>query len=31
VIALMGALEIPHAILAGYDWGGRAVCVAAAL
>jgi pimeloyl-ACP methyl ester carboxylesterase len=31
VIALMDALGIPRAILAGYDWGGRAACVAAAL
>lgn len=31
VIALIDALEIPRAIFAGYDWGGRAACVAAAL
>jgi pimeloyl-ACP methyl ester carboxylesterase len=31
VVALMDALSIPCAILAGYDWGGRAACVAAAL
>jgi pimeloyl-ACP methyl ester carboxylesterase len=31
VIALMDALAIPRAILAGYDWGGRAACVAAAM
>lgn len=31
VIALMDALNIPGAILAGYDWGGRAACVVAAL
>ena len=31
VIDLMDALEMPSAILAGYDWGGRAACVAAAL
>lgn len=31
VIALMDALNIPRAVLAGYDWGGRAACVAAAL
>lgn len=31
VIALMDALHIPEAVLAGYDWGGRAACVAAAL
>jgi pimeloyl-ACP methyl ester carboxylesterase len=27
----MDALAIPKAILVGYDWGGRAACVAAAL
>ncbi len=27
----MDALAIPSAVLAGYDWGGRAACVAAAL
>jgi pimeloyl-ACP methyl ester carboxylesterase len=31
VIELMDALALPSAILAGYDWGGRAACVAAAL
>lgn len=31
VIALMDALKIPRAVLAGYDWGGRAACVVAAL
>ncbi len=31
VIALMDALDIRRAVLAGYDWGGRAACVAAAL
>jgi pimeloyl-ACP methyl ester carboxylesterase len=31
VVDLMDALGIPRAILAGYDWGGRAACVAAAL
>jgi pimeloyl-ACP methyl ester carboxylesterase len=31
VIALLDALAIPRAIVAGYDWGGRAACVAAAL
>jgi pimeloyl-ACP methyl ester carboxylesterase len=30
VIELMDALELPDAVLAGYDWGGRAACVAAA-
>ncbi|TDV50154.1 pimeloyl-ACP methyl ester carboxylesterase [Pseudomonas graminis] len=31
LLALLDALNIPHAILAGYDWGGRAACVVAAL
>jgi pimeloyl-ACP methyl ester carboxylesterase len=31
VIEFMDALGIDRAILAGYDWGGRAACVAAAL
>jgi len=31
VIALMDALKIPKAVLAGYGWGGRAACVVAAL
>ena len=31
VIALLDALEIRQAVLAGYDWGGRAACVVAAL
>src|SRR5690606_41230547 len=31
VIELLDALAVPRAILAGYDWGGRAACVAAAL
>jgi pimeloyl-ACP methyl ester carboxylesterase len=31
LIALMDALKIPRAVFAGYDWGGRAACVAAAL
>jgi pimeloyl-ACP methyl ester carboxylesterase len=31
VIALLDALRIPRAIFAGFDWGGRAACVAAAL
>jgi pimeloyl-ACP methyl ester carboxylesterase len=30
-IALMDALQLNRAVLAGYDWGGRAACVAAAL
>ncbi len=31
VRALLDALKIPRAILAGFDWGGRGACVAAAL
>ena len=31
VLALLDALSISRAILAGFDWGGRAACVAAAL
>lgn len=31
VIALLDALQIKRAVLAGYDWGGRAACVVAAL
>jgi pimeloyl-ACP methyl ester carboxylesterase len=31
LLALMDALHIHHAVLAGYDWGGRAACVVAAL
>ena len=31
LLALMDALEIERAVLAGYDWGGRAACVVAAL
>ena len=31
LLALMDALEIPKAVLAGYDWGGRAACIVAAL
>lgn len=31
LLALMDALNIPRAVLAGYDWGGRAACVVAAL
>lgn len=31
VLALMDALGIVRAILAGFDWGGRAACVTAAL
>jgi pimeloyl-ACP methyl ester carboxylesterase len=28
---LMDALSIPRAVLGGYDWGGRAACIVAAL
>ena len=28
---LMDALQIPRALLVGYDWGGRAACIVAAL
>ena len=31
LLALMDALSISNATLAGYDWGGRAACIAAAL
>ncbi len=31
LIALMDALDIERAVVAGYDWGGRAACVVAAL
>lgn len=31
LLALMDGLHIPSAVLAGYDWGGRAACVVAAL
>jgi pimeloyl-ACP methyl ester carboxylesterase len=31
LLALLDALHLPNAILAGYDWGGRAACVVAAL
>jgi pimeloyl-ACP methyl ester carboxylesterase/GNAT superfamily N-acetyltransferase len=31
LIALMDALGIERAVLGGYDWGGRAACVVAAL
>ncbi len=30
-LTLMDALALPSAVLAGYDWGGRAACVVAAL
>jgi pimeloyl-ACP methyl ester carboxylesterase len=31
LLALMDALDIRDAVLAGYDWGGRAACIVAAL
>src|SRR6478735_485962 len=31
LIALMDALDLQRAVVAGYDWGGRAACVVAAL
>ncbi len=31
MLALMDALGIGQAVLAGYDWGGRAACIVAAL
>ncbi|SHF26743.1 Pimeloyl-ACP methyl ester carboxylesterase [Kaistia soli DSM 19436] len=31
LLALMDALDIPRALLGGYDWGGRAACIVAAL
>ncbi len=31
LVELMDALQIPAAVLAGFDWGGRAACIAAAL
>jgi pimeloyl-ACP methyl ester carboxylesterase len=31
LLALLDALAIPSAVLAGYDWGGRAACILAAL
>ncbi len=31
LLSLMDALHAPSAVLAGYDWGGRAACVVAAL
>src|SRR4051812_32819414 len=29
LLALLDALQIPRALLAGYDWGGRAACIVA--
>ena len=31
MMALMHALDIKRAVFAGYDWGGRAACIGAAL
>jgi pimeloyl-ACP methyl ester carboxylesterase len=31
LLALMDALQLPRAVLAGYDWGGRAACIVSAL
>ncbi len=31
LLALMDALGVQRAVLAGYDWGGRAACIVAAL
>jgi pimeloyl-ACP methyl ester carboxylesterase len=31
LMALMDALAVPRAVFAGYDWGGRAACIGAAL
>jgi pimeloyl-ACP methyl ester carboxylesterase len=31
ILDFMDALQIPKAILAGYDWGGRASCIVSAL
>ena len=31
LLAMLDALDIRHALLAGYDWGGRAACIVAAL
>jgi pimeloyl-ACP methyl ester carboxylesterase len=31
LLALMDALDLRQAVLAGYDWGGRAACIVAAL
>ena len=31
LMALMDALGVKRAVVAGYDWGGRAACIAAAL
>ena len=31
LLALLDALDLPRAVLAGYDWGGRSACVVAAV
>lgn len=31
LLTLMDALSLPEAVLGGYDWGGRAACIVAAL
>ena len=31
LLALLDALDVRRAVLAGYDWGGRAACIVAAL
>jgi pimeloyl-ACP methyl ester carboxylesterase len=31
LMALMDTLAVPRAVFAGYDWGGRAACIGAAL
>ena len=31
LLAFMDAVGVPRAVLAGYDWGGRAACIVAAL
>ena len=31
LLSLMDALNVPSALLGGYDWGGRAACIVAAL
>ena len=31
LMSLMDALQVKRAVLAGYDWGGRAACIGAAL
>ena len=31
LLSLMDALELRHAVRAGYDWGGRAACIVSAL